>query len=79
MVPDHPAPAHRDLPLGLLQVTPAQRCARPLPKDYAYIIDELLHPTMMRADKRDYYENIINTIIDLGQADRFIEGGLSGD
>ena len=44
-----------------------------LPKDYAYIIDELLHTHYDEADKRDYYENIINTIIDLGQADRFIE------
>ena len=44
-----------------------------LPKDYAYIIDELLHTRYDEADKRDYYENILNTIIDLGQADRFIE------
>ena len=44
-----------------------------LPKDYAYIIDELLHTHYDEADKRDYYENIISTIIDLGQADRFIE------
>ena len=44
-----------------------------LPKDYAYIIDELLHTHYDETDKRDYYENIISTIIDLGQADRFIE------
>ena len=44
-----------------------------LPKDYAYIIDELLHTHYEETDKRDYYENIISTIIDLGQADRFIE------
>ncbi len=44
-----------------------------LPKDYAYIIDELLHTHYDEADKRDYYENIISTIIDLGQAGRFIE------
>lgn len=44
-----------------------------LPRDYAYIIDELLHTHYDETDKRDYYENIISTIIDLGQADRFIE------
>jgi fructose-1,6-bisphosphatase-3 len=44
-----------------------------LPKDYAYIIDELLHTHYDEADKRDYYENIIRTIIDVGQAPSFIE------
>ena len=44
-----------------------------LPKDYAYIIDELIHTNYAEADKRDYYENIISTIIDLEQADGFIE------
>ncbi|MCI8537519.1 MAG: fructose-1,6-bisphosphatase [Oscillospiraceae bacterium] len=39
-----------------------------LPKDYAYIIDELLHTNQAEADKRDYYENIISTIIDIEQA-----------
>ena len=35
-----------------------------MPKDYAYIIDELIHTHYEKneADKRDYYENIINTI-----------------
>lgn len=44
-----------------------------LPRDYAYIIDELIHTNYAEADKRDYYENIISTIIDLEQADGFIE------
>ena len=44
-----------------------------LPKDYAYIIDELLHTHYEETDKRDYYENIINTIIGIGQAPGFIE------
>ena len=44
-----------------------------MPVEYAYIIDELLHTHYDETDKRDYYENIISTIIDLGQADRFIE------
>ena len=44
-----------------------------LPRDYAYIIDELIHTNYAEADKRDYYENIISTINDLEQADGFIE------
>ena len=44
-----------------------------LPKDYAYIIDELIHTNYAEADKRDYFENIISTIIDLEQADGFIQ------
>jgi len=43
-----------------------------MPKDYAYIIDELLHTDPDEADKRDYYENISATIIDIGQAPGFI-------
>ena len=48
-----------------------------LPKDYAYIIDELLHTHYNEEDKRDYYENIINTIIDIDQAPGFIEAVCS--
>ena len=44
-----------------------------LPRDYAYIIDELLHTHYEEADKRDYYENIISTIIDIDQAPSLIE------
>ena len=44
-----------------------------LPQDYAYIIDELLHTHYDETDKRDYYENIINTIISVGQAPNLIE------
>ena len=44
-----------------------------LPHEYAYIIDELLHTHYDEADKRDYYENIIRTIIDVGQAPGLIE------
>ena len=45
-----------------------------MPKDYAYIIDELIHTHFEHneADKRDYYENIINTIIDLDRAPNFL-------
>ena len=43
-----------------------------LPKEYAYIIDELLNTNYEVHDKRDYYENIISTIIDIDRADDFI-------
>ena len=43
-----------------------------LPKDFAYIIDELLHTRYGEPDKQDYYENIVNTIIDTGQGHGFI-------
>ncbi|MBQ5709744.1 MAG: fructose-bisphosphatase class III, partial [Anaerotignum sp.] len=43
-----------------------------LPKEFAYIIEELLHENNSSADKDQYYTEIIHTIIDLGQADRFI-------
>ncbi|MBR6542673.1 MAG: fructose-bisphosphatase class III, partial [Anaerotignum sp.] len=43
-----------------------------LPKEFAYIIEELLHENHASADKDLYYTEIIRTIIDLGQADRFI-------
>ena len=48
-----------------------------LPKDFSYIIDELLHTRYEEPDKRDYYENIINTIIDTGQGPGFI-AAISG-
>ena len=44
-----------------------------LPKDYSYIIEELLHTHREEIDKRDYFENIINAIIDTDQAPGFIE------
>jgi len=44
-----------------------------LPRDYAYIIDELLHTNYEETDKRDYYDNILTTIIDIEQAPAFIE------
>lgn len=43
-----------------------------LPKEFAYIIEELLHENSASTDKGMYYTEIIHTIIDLGQADRFI-------
>ena len=43
-----------------------------LPKDYAYIIDELLHTRYDEADKKEYFENIISTILSIGRAPSFI-------
>jgi fructose-1,6-bisphosphatase-3 len=43
-----------------------------MPPDYAYIIDELLYTHGEEIDKRDYFENIIQTIIEIDQAPEFI-------
>ena len=43
-----------------------------MPKEYAYIIDELIHTHYEDSDKRDYYENIIATIIDIDRASNFL-------
>jgi fructose-1,6-bisphosphatase-3 len=43
-----------------------------LPADCAYILEELLYTHGDEADKRDYFENIISTIIEIGQAPEFI-------
>ena len=43
-----------------------------MPPEYAYIIDEMLHTHYEDSDKRDYYENIIATIIDIDRASNFL-------
>lgn len=43
-----------------------------MPKEYEYIIDELLHANQNMYDKEFYYNQIINTIIKLDRADAFI-------
>ena len=43
-----------------------------MPREYAYIIDELIHTHYEDSDKRDYYENIISTIIDIDRASNFL-------
>ena len=43
-----------------------------LPKEFAYIIEELLHEERGEYDKQDYFNRIIETIISTGQADAFI-------
>jgi len=43
-----------------------------LPKDFSYIIEELLHVKSDDMDKQDYYVEIINTIISIDRARDFI-------
>lgn len=43
-----------------------------LPREFAYIIEELLHEEHADLDKQEYYSRIIETIISTGQADAFI-------
>ncbi len=43
-----------------------------LPKEFAYIIEELLHESPSDDDKHAYFSRIIETIISTGQADEFI-------
>lgn len=43
-----------------------------LPKDFAYVIEELLHEQESMENKQEYYKSIIDTIIDIGRAKEFI-------
>lgn len=43
-----------------------------LPKEYSYIIEELLHESGGEYDKQAYFNRIIETIISTGQAEPFI-------
>ena len=43
-----------------------------MPCDLAYIIEEFLNESDTREAKKSYYNELIDTIISLGQADRFI-------
>ena len=43
-----------------------------LPREFAYIIEELLHETPSDRDKTAYFERIIDSIIETGRADAFI-------
>lgn len=44
-----------------------------LPTDFRYIIDELLHTSGEEHDKQAYYQNIMDTVINVGLAGDFIE------
>lgn len=43
-----------------------------LPEKFAYIIEELLHLKDSDSNKKEYHDQIISTIIDIGQAESFI-------
>ncbi len=43
-----------------------------LPKEYSYIIQELLHESNAELNKQAYINSIINTIVSTGSADHFI-------
>lgn len=43
-----------------------------LPKEFAYIIEEILHEQPDRLDKEEYYNEIIKTIVRVGKANEFI-------
>ncbi|MBE9466733.1 MAG: fructose-1,6-bisphosphatase [Bacteroidetes bacterium] len=43
-----------------------------LPKDFAYVIEELLHEKGSTVNKQDYYNGIINSIISTKRANEFI-------
>lgn len=43
-----------------------------LPPDFAYIIDELIHENEKLENKGEYYNNIIDTIIELDRSEAFI-------
>ena len=43
-----------------------------LPKDFAYVIEELITEKAEVLDKEAYYDSIVDTIIDIGRAENFI-------
>ena len=43
-----------------------------LPKDYAYVIDELLHESSIEHDRTNYYNAIIDAIVEVGCAEQLI-------
>jgi len=45
-----------------------------LPQQFVFIIEELLYKTDEDANKKTYYEKLVNQIISLGQADKLIIG-----
>lgn len=62
--------------VSILQVVSSKytrsKVRKALPKDFAYIIEELLHETPTD-NKQAYYTGIVETIISTGQADEFIK------
>ena len=48
------------------------RVRKALPKEYAYIIEELLHESRTDLSKQAYWDAILQGIVDTGQSDSFI-------
>ncbi len=48
------------------------RVRKTLPEDFNYIIEELLHEQESRKNRQEYYNSIINTIIETGRGEAFI-------
>ena len=44
-----------------------------IPEGFEYIVEELLHVNDEEQDKKEYYKNIITTIVEIGQAPDFIK------
>ncbi len=43
-----------------------------LPEDFRYIIEELMYTDNFEVNKQEYFDNILDTIIQIGRADSFI-------
>lgn len=43
-----------------------------LPRDYAYVIEELLHESITEKDRSQYFNAIINSIVETGRAEQLI-------
>lgn len=43
-----------------------------LPEDFAYVIKELLHESVTEADRHEYYNAIINSIVEINRAEEMI-------
>lgn len=50
----------------------SSKVRKAMPKEFSYIIEELIHEKTEVTDKEAYYNSIINTIIRIGRADAFI-------
>lgn len=48
------------------------RVRKTLPREYAYIIEELLHETPTERNKQAYWDAILDSIVETGQSDSFI-------
>lgn len=57
---------------GITSKYSRSKVRKALPKDFAYVIDELLHTHYVDQDKMMYYERIIASIIALDRAEDFI-------